>query len=104
MNDKVVGGRMPKEIPSAFPVKTIRKWLALAYRRKAHLIDLYQSGRWRLYYTEAEFVSRVREAVGEIDRWSATEQAAASAEASDVGHDREWFGRSETRSGRDCAA
>ncbi|MFO1100308.1 MAG: TIGR03809 family protein [Xanthobacteraceae bacterium] len=92
---------VPKDIPPAFPVETIRKWLALAHRRKDHLVDLYQSGRWRLYYSEAEFICRVREAVREIDRWSATERASATAEASDVGHEdvghedvgheREWF-------------
>jgi uncharacterized repeat protein (TIGR03809 family) len=66
---------MPREIPSALPVETIRRWRALAERRKAYLVDLYESGRWRLYYTEAEFISRLREAIRGVDRWSATEQA-----------------------------
>lgn len=66
---------MPREIPSAFPVEMIRRWRALAERRKAHLVDLYESGRWQLYYTEAEFISRLREAIRGVDRWNATEQA-----------------------------
>jgi hypothetical protein len=33
------------------PYDTIaRKWLALAERRRAHLIELRDSGRWRRYY------------------------------------------------------
>jgi hypothetical protein len=33
------------------PYDTIaRKWLALAERRRAHLIELRDSGRWKRYY------------------------------------------------------
>lgn len=70
---------MQDGIPESFPVDVSRKWLSLAERRKAHLVDLYESGRWRLYYDEAEFVSRLREANREIDLWSATEQASIGA-------------------------
>jgi hypothetical protein len=31
-----------------------RKWLALAERRRAHLIELRDSGRWQLYYTKGD--------------------------------------------------
>ncbi|MFY9991048.1 MAG: TIGR03809 family protein [Rhodoplanes sp.] len=91
---------MPREIPSAFPVETIRKWLALAERRKAHLVELYQSGRWRLYYTEADFISRLREAIREVDRWSATEHASAFAAISDLGQGRDLINERVTRSDR----
>lgn len=91
---------MPREIPSAFPVETIRKWLALAERRKAHLVELYQSGRWRLYYTEADFISRLREAIREVDRWSATEEASAFAAISDLGQGRDLINERVTRSDR----
>ncbi|MGD0024430.1 MAG: hypothetical protein ABSC37_07360 [Xanthobacteraceae bacterium] len=37
-----------------------RKWLALAERRKAHLIELRESGRWKHYYTEAELDEELR--------------------------------------------
>lgn len=69
---------MPEVIPRAFPVGVTRKWRALAQRRKAHLVDLYNSGRWRLYYTEPEYLDRLREAVRMVDRWAATEEAALS--------------------------
>ncbi len=81
---------MPEQLPSAFPVEMIRKWLALAQRRKAHLVDLYESGRWRLYYTEAELVNHLREAVHGVDRWSATERATVGTTIRTAVHHREF--------------
>jgi hypothetical protein len=89
LNKKILGEKMSREIPSAFAVETIRKWLALAERRKAHLVDLYDSGRWRLYYTEADFVSCMRGAVRDVDRWSAIEQVSGFAAISDLDQGRE---------------
>ena len=66
---------MPRAIPSAVSVEVIRKWRSLAQRRKEHLVELYESGRWRLYYTDAELIDRLREAIRGVDRWSVTEQA-----------------------------
>lgn len=66
---------MAEGIPCVFAVDLTRKWRALAERRKAHLVDLYDSGRWQLYYTEREFVQRLREAIGAVERWSATERS-----------------------------
>lgn len=38
-----------------------RKWLALAERRHAHLIELRSSGRWKHYFTESELNAQLRE-------------------------------------------
>lgn len=46
------------------------KWRALAERRRAHFIELYDSGRWKLYFTEEQFVARMREAVQGSERWA----------------------------------
>lgn len=48
-----------------------RRWQALAERRRRHLIDLYRSGRWRLYYTEEQLMAHMRDAVRNIEEWSA---------------------------------
>jgi hypothetical protein len=37
------------------------KWLALAERRKAHLIALQQNGRWERYYTDAQLADELDE-------------------------------------------
>ena len=46
------------------------KWRALAERRRAHFIDLYESGRWEHYFTEEQFLLRMREAVRSSERWA----------------------------------
>ena len=47
-----------------------RKWLALAERRRTHVIELRESGRWRHYYTPDEFLEALREAVNTRDEWA----------------------------------
>ena len=37
-----------------------REWLALVERRKAHLVELFETGRWRHYYTETELLGQLR--------------------------------------------
>ena len=43
---------MPEQVPRCMPVELTRKWRDLAEKRRAHLIELYDSGRWKHYYTE----------------------------------------------------
>jgi hypothetical protein len=38
-----------------------RKWLALAERRRAHLIDILESGRWRHYSSYEELEDQLYE-------------------------------------------
>ena len=47
-----------------------RKWRALADRRRAHLVELFHSGRWKRYYTEEQFLHRLRDAVRASERWA----------------------------------
>ncbi len=42
------------------PYDTIaRKWLALAERRRAHLIELRDSGRWERYYGKGDLADEL---------------------------------------------
>jgi uncharacterized repeat protein (TIGR03809 family) len=47
-----------------------QKWRELAERRRAHFVELYHSGRWRHYYTEQQFLARLREVVQAADAWA----------------------------------
>ena len=47
-----------------------QKWRELAERRRAHFVDLYRSGRWRHYYTEEQFLVRMREVVQAAEAWA----------------------------------
>lgn len=45
------------------------RWRMLAERRLDHLIELYESGRWKLYHSEAEFLGMVQEARAALKAW-----------------------------------
>jgi hypothetical protein len=47
-----------------------RKWHALAERRRAHVVELRDSGRWRHYYTWDGLLEALREAVATCDTWA----------------------------------
>lgn len=47
-----------------------QKWCDLAERRRNHFVKLYDSGRWKLYYSEAEFLDELRAAVALLKRWN----------------------------------
>ena len=51
------------------PVESARKWLSLAQRRRAYLVDLYQSGRWTRHYDEATFKKHMIEVIADVERW-----------------------------------
>jgi uncharacterized repeat protein (TIGR03809 family) len=46
-----------------------QRWRDLAERRRSHFVELYRSGRWKHYYTEAEFASRLREVFQAAETW-----------------------------------
>jgi hypothetical protein len=60
-----MSGRQPGPYDSV-----ARKWLALAERRRAHVVELRETGRWRHYYTSEELLDVMREAVNSRDEWA----------------------------------
>lgn len=47
----------------------IARWRMLAERRLAYLVELYESGRWTVYYKEPEFLKIVQEARAALKTW-----------------------------------
>ncbi|WP_244423189.1 TIGR03809 family protein [Bradyrhizobium sp. ORS 375] len=47
------------------------RWCALAERRLDHLTELFDSGRWRRYYTEQSFIEDLRHAKAAVQTWKA---------------------------------
>ena len=47
------------------------KHLALVERMRASLADLYETGRWKHYYSEAELLAQARELATLHDKWAA---------------------------------
>jgi len=67
---------MAIQIPTHMPDDVVRGWAVLAQQQRAHYEGLYQTGRWQLYYSEAQFRIRVRRAVELCDAWQALIAAA----------------------------
>ena len=64
--------------------QTSRKWRALADRRCADLAELFQSGRWKRYYTEEQFLHRLRDAIRASERWAEIAPVLPAAEELDA--------------------
>lgn len=45
------------------------RWRLLAERRLNYLISLYETGRWKVYYSEPEFLKVVQEARAALKTW-----------------------------------
>lgn len=45
------------------------KWLAICERRRDDLLELYHSGRWRRYHTEAELLELMYAVKADIEFW-----------------------------------
>jgi uncharacterized repeat protein (TIGR03809 family) len=47
-----------------------RRWLGLVERRQEHFLELCETGRWRHYYTHAEFLDEMRKVLQVRDQWA----------------------------------
>ena len=57
------------------------QWVALAQKRRAHLLDLRETGRWQRYYSEASLAAQLREAESCIAEWGGLVPSAMVAHA-----------------------
>jgi uncharacterized repeat protein (TIGR03809 family) len=51
-------------------VESVRRWHALAERRRNYIVELYRSDRWRRYYSEDAFRTLMREVIQNAETWS----------------------------------
>lgn len=47
----------------------VARWRVLAQQRLDHLIELYETGRWKLYHKEQDFLAMVQEARTALKVW-----------------------------------
>ncbi len=60
---------MAQRAAIAFSMPFAVRGLALAEQRLAYLTELYDSGRWRRFHDEADFLFNIREAKAAVDSW-----------------------------------
>jgi uncharacterized repeat protein (TIGR03809 family) len=69
----------------------VSRWCNLAER---HLTELFESGRWRRYHTELEFLENIQEAKAAVETWRDLLSREASLENTAI--DMSWVGRRRT--------
>jgi uncharacterized repeat protein (TIGR03809 family) len=57
--------------------QALERWRVLAERRLEHMTLLYETGRWRRYFSEEQFIGIIRETRAAVEAWRklAPEQA-----------------------------
>src|ERR1700760_447565 len=69
----------------------VARWCALAERRLEHLTELYETGRWRRFYSEKAFLENVRETKSVVEAWRNLLSSEASRNNSPI--DFSWLNR-----------
>lgn len=57
----------------------LSRWCALAETRLEYLTEMFESGRWRRYYSEIAFLEDIREAKVAVETWRGLSTPAAAA-------------------------
>lgn len=47
----------------------VERWCVLAEQRLEYLTDLFETGRWRRFHSEADFLENIREAKQAVETW-----------------------------------
>ena len=69
----------------------VARWCNLAEQRLEHLTELFESGRWRRYHTELEFLENIQEAKAAVETWRNLLTREASFDNSAI--DMSWLSR-----------
>jgi uncharacterized repeat protein (TIGR03809 family) len=69
----------------------VARWCNLAEQRLEYLTELFETGRWRRYHTELDFLENIQEAKAAVEIWRnlATREASLDNTAVDLS----WLGR-----------
>lgn len=69
----------------------VERWCILAEQRLDYLTELYETGRWRRYHTEPDFIENIREAKRAVSTWRGILECEAGADNRPI--DLSWLGR-----------
>src|ERR1700682_1159074 len=70
----------------------VARWCDLAERRLEYLTELFETGRWRRYFSERAFLENIQEAKTAVEIWRELSTSEASRDNSAI--DISWLGRS----------
>lgn len=69
----------------------VARWCGLAEQRLDYLTELFETGRWRRYHSERDFLDNIREAKCAVETWRGLLSAEAAPDNRPV--DLSWIGR-----------
>jgi uncharacterized repeat protein (TIGR03809 family) len=69
----------------------VARWCNLAEQRLEYLTELFETGRWRRFHGEQEFLENIREAKVAVEVWRNLEMREASLDNAAI--DLSWLGR-----------
>ena len=72
----------------------VARWCNLAEQRLEYLTELFETGRWRRYHTELEFLENIQEAKAAVETWRDLLSREASLDNTAI--DMSWLGRRRT--------
>ena len=72
----------------------VARWCGLAEQRLDYLTELYETGRWRRYHSERDFLENIREAKSAVETWRGMLNAEAAPNNRPI--DLSWLGRCST--------
>ena len=70
------------------------RWCNLAEQRLEYLTELFETGRWRRYHTELDFLENIQEAKAAVETWR--ELLSREAALDNTAIDMAWLGRRRT--------
>lgn len=71
--------------------KIVERWCVLAEQRLDHLTELFETGRWRRYFGEVEFLDNIQDAKRAVVTWRALLEREATSDNRPV--DLAWLGK-----------
>jgi uncharacterized repeat protein (TIGR03809 family) len=90
---------MTSQLDVAKGREIVARWCNLAETRLKYLSDLYDSGRWRRFHSEQEFLENIREAKTAVETWRDLLTREATSDNRPI--DLSWLGRAKTPLPRD---
>jgi uncharacterized repeat protein (TIGR03809 family) len=72
----------------------VARWCNLAERRLEYLTELWETGRWRRFHSEIQFLQNIQEAKAAVESWRALLHREASLDNNSI--DLAWLGRRRT--------
>jgi uncharacterized repeat protein (TIGR03809 family) len=69
----------------------VARWYALAEQRLEYLTELFETGRWRRFHGERDFLENIREAKTAVETWRDLSSCEASRDNRAI--DMSWLGR-----------